>query len=720
MRYNLENYFPQQTLQMFDDYDGFPPPPTTPSVGRSITYEDIHLEEEIGRGGFGLVHRGSVDGIDVAVKEPVNKPAEIDDEFANEARFWQGLTERGSPPFIADFYAWGEDPHPWICIEYLAGGTVEQFVVEYVREHNGTLPLNVALWMGIIIASAVEYAHSQGVTHRDLKPDNVLLSETEEEKIPYPKLTDWGLARVPVFGDDDDLLFTPYAAPEQLRDDRHEIVDQSQGEGIDIYQVGLIIHFLLTGRHPVDSTAEMEIHQRIIQGDIPSPSERNPALPVGIDAIIMKAIAPQRVDRYENISKFRGALENLFRSCISVTQIRHEGTNYARSGTTDAELATSAKSESPPTLAPVWETKLSSQPVQMPLAIGNRLYIPTTNRIVSLNLETGRRIQSFDFGLPAAEDELVGLAAKRQQLYATTKQGRLISVRDEREIVDETQFDGNAASSPLIVPNREPDFVMGFLEDHSLHLFRVTSRGETKWEQQLGAGLNRPVPAYQPEQGRLWVVAGDRVAEIDVESGNEKFYAGCPKPVTTPVAYQDRLYYGADTQGGQEIVCVDTSRQGIDWSYRVGADLDISGIAVNNETVVATTTGTPETHGQLIAIERTEGNANWIQRFGNASLTSPSIGSEHVHAALYFDDEAQYRYLQNEEKVSQNSSDPQEVLGRKNLPEQIANILSTRLKSGERAYTARVPGEVTTRPIPRKNVVVTISDEGNCWCFNAG
>jgi len=715
MKSDPANYFSQQTIQLFEDYDGFPPPPTSPTVEESIDYEDIQLTEEIGVGGFGVVHRGTYNGIDVALKEPRVGNSTVDESFINEARFWEGLTANGTPPFITNFYDWGSDPNPWICIEYLKGGTLDEFVAKHVKEHNEPLPLRIALWMGIIIACAVEYAHAQGVTHRDLKPNNILLHESDGHPVPYPKLTDWGLARVPVFTDDDDVLLTQYAAPEQLQDDHHEVADQDQGEGIDIYQVGLLVHLLLTGRHPVDSQSRMEMHQRIVHGDIPTPSERNPTLPAGIDPAIMRAIAPNRANRYQNISKFRETLENLFRSCISVRQIRQEAMNYGRTRTAKTELRSPAEPGSVGEFGKVWETQLSGRPVQTPLAIGNQLYIPLHNRVISLNLETGSRIHTFDFGLPSIDDEVIGLAARGQHLYAATKQGRLLSVQDEREIIDGAHIEGNLVASPLVIPNQDPGFVLVFNDGQAMNLYRITEKGEIEWKKQLGVGLARPLPAYQPEQELLRIVAGDSVAEVDITNGTEEFYVDCPKPVTTPVANQDKLYYGAHEDGEGKIVSINTTTQGKEWSSSLGERVNISGLAVTNEMVITTTIGTPKSHGQVLALERTEGNLSWKTSFGNASLSPPSIGSDHIHVSVFFDEEAQYNYLRNKGKVSEQTSNAQDVLSRELLPDQLPNMISINLESGQQAYRARVAGEVTIQPIPRRDFVVVVSDNGKCY-----
>jgi len=180
MRSDPSQYLPESTRQVFSDYGSFPPPPDANRLHAEVEYDEIDIvEERVGRGGFAVVHHGRVDGCDVALKEPradSNAPPET---FVAEAEFWQGLTGEKSPPFLVDCYAWGTDPHPWICTEFLPRGTLYRYLEEYVESKGRWLPLDTALWMATVLARAVEYAHSQGLTHRDLKPDNILLKEVE-------------------------------------------------------------------------------------------------------------------------------------------------------------------------------------------------------------------------------------------------------------------------------------------------------------------------------------------------------------------------------------------------------------------------------------------------------------------------------------------------------------------------------------------------------------
>lgn len=716
------NYFPTQTIQLFEDYEGYPPPPSNSTPREAISYQNIDIvQEEIGKGGYGVVHKGQIDDIPVAVKEPRTASAQIGEAFNREIELWAGLTSNGSPPFIVDFYDSGKEPQPWLCIEYLSGSTLEAFISEYVEKHRSSLPVDDALWLGIIIACGVEYAHDQGVAHWDLKPDNILCQETGEE-LPYPKLTDWGLARVPVFAEDDETLLTPYAAPEQLEDERYSAVDQEQGIGIDIYQLGLIIHFLLTGQHPIDTSSRMEMHQRIVQGDIPLPSERNPSLPAGIDPVIMKALAKNRTDRYKNISKLREALENVFRSCVNVDDMRVEFADYSRSGATNTELSSSDGGGERFSLTTSWETTLSEDPVHAPLAVGNRLYYPLTDRVIIINLDTGKRVQEFELGLPISNDELVGISARRQQLYATTKEGRLISVRDNRTIINQDKYDGTNLTSPIILPGREPAFIIvaADAQDDNQKIFRVTADGEITWERQIGKGKKRPTPVFQPERGTMSMVSANGIAKIDVESGNSELYEDCLTPKTNLVAYKDRLYYAGRDIEGYAVVCLDIAESATDWKQIIGQSPKVNGIAVDNEEVVVATAGTPANHGQLTCLERTDGNIRWKRTFGNASVSIPAISSNHVHASLYLDLDVHRDYLQKTDKLSKAITDPQEAFERYKLPEQFDNIRSLQLQTGDTTFAAATPGAVELSVVPRNERLVVSTNGPKCIMFQSG
>ncbi len=244
--------------------EGDSTPTAQPSFGRNPT-EDYAICGKIGDGGMGIVYlaRDRRLGRYVAIKR-LNERALADpilrSRFLHEARAVAALNHA----YIVHIYALGEDAlGPYIVMEYVSGPvstevvqpeapdqpppknvTLEQFI-------NRTGPMNAedAVTMLLKIARTIVYAHSCGVIHRDLKPANILLDPSEE-----PKLVDFGLARITPRngGQREEELTVPgeklislgYSAPELEQD-----ASTSDGRA-DIYSLGAILYFLLTGRNP--------------------------------------------------------------------------------------------------------------------------------------------------------------------------------------------------------------------------------------------------------------------------------------------------------------------------------------------------------------------------------------------------------------------------------------------------------------------------------------
>ncbi len=253
---------PTQTVVVRPDRDEVPL--QTNSGGRSPT-EDYAICGKIGDGGMGVVYlaRDRRLGRYVAIKR-LNERALADpilrSRFLHEARAVAALNHA----YIVHIYALGEDAlGPYIVMEYVSGPANTEVVAPDAQDQpppknitleqyiNRTGPMSAedAVAMLLKIARTIVYAHSCGVIHRDLKPANILLDPSEE-----PKLVDFGLARITPRngGQREEELTVPgeklislgYSAPELEQD-----ASTSDGRA-DIYSLGAILYFLLTGRNP--------------------------------------------------------------------------------------------------------------------------------------------------------------------------------------------------------------------------------------------------------------------------------------------------------------------------------------------------------------------------------------------------------------------------------------------------------------------------------------
>ena len=202
------------------------------------------------------------------------------DRFLQEARAIAALNHRN---IVTVFKLGEDDAGPYIVMEYLRGGDVQQRIVA-----EGKLDLSTALSIIRDVGQALSYAHRKSVVHRDIKPSNILLTEDGT-----PKLVDFGLAQI---GRESELSMTGYGmgtlsymAPEQRRDAKHA------DHRTDIYSLGVMMYELVAGRVPFPS-GDVGYHH--LHTEPESPRNVNPKIPEALEAIILKAMKKNKEERY--------------------------------------------------------------------------------------------------------------------------------------------------------------------------------------------------------------------------------------------------------------------------------------------------------------------------------------------------------------------------------------------------------------------------------------
>ncbi len=207
------------------------------------------IDSELGRGAMGVVYRARDPRIDrtVAIKTVSLLGLEPDAEQEYRERFVVEARAAGrlSHPRIVTIFDVAEDPYtltPYIVMEYVSGRSLE----EVLCTENGILPLDTALQVTQELAEALDYAHAQGIVHRDVKPSNIIVAEDG-----HPKIADFGIAKLnaPDLPQTGRTLGTPaYMSPEQLRGDP---VDGRS----DLFSLGVILYQLLTRHRPFPRAA---------------------------------------------------------------------------------------------------------------------------------------------------------------------------------------------------------------------------------------------------------------------------------------------------------------------------------------------------------------------------------------------------------------------------------------------------------------------------------
>ena len=226
-----------------------------------------------------------------------------DDNFLARFRREAKAVAKLEHPNIVPIYDYSEhEGRPFLVMKYIEGDTLKAKLREVPLTIDETLKISKA------IGSALDYAHSQGVLHRDVKPSNVLLA-----KDGNIYLADFGLARIAQSGDvsltTEQVLGTPqYMSPEQA-------LGSSDLDGrTDIYSFGVLLYELVTGRVPFNADTPFAIIHDHIYTPLPMPREINPTVSEDIQRVLLKALAKNKDDRYQNMASFIDAFERAITS----------------------------------------------------------------------------------------------------------------------------------------------------------------------------------------------------------------------------------------------------------------------------------------------------------------------------------------------------------------------------------------------------------------------
>jgi serine/threonine protein kinase len=211
-------------------------------------------------------------------------------QFLREAQIVSQL----SHPAIISLYDVGieQENVAYLVMEYVAGKTLQQVLAE------SAVPLPRACAWAADLAGALGRAHKAGIIHGDLKPANILI--TEEGNV---KLGDFGIARFATqVSGSGSMMGTPaYLSPEQ-------ILGQPQNSRSDLFSLGVVIYQMMTGAAPFEGTSVSAVCAQILSAEPVPPSQRNRAVPEGLDHVVMRCLAKNPADRYPNAEAFAASL----------------------------------------------------------------------------------------------------------------------------------------------------------------------------------------------------------------------------------------------------------------------------------------------------------------------------------------------------------------------------------------------------------------------------
>jgi predicted Ser/Thr protein kinase len=319
-----------------------PPPPgkrperapsaSPPRTELPRTFGGYRLLEEIGRGGMGVVYRAQQESLNRVVALKMIRPgAQASEEtirrFCREAQA-AGVLDH---PNIVPVYEYGElEGQPYFTMAYVPGTNLR----DWVKSHG--LPGRaecVALMRAL--ADAIDFAHQHGIIHRDLKPENILLVRGR------PRIVDFGLAKyfsggpgLPVETVQGEILGTPvFMAPEQAAGDSNRISPL-----VDIYSLGGVLYFLLTGRAPFNGPNLEKVLWQVRYNDPTPPRTLNPQADAELEAICLRCLHKDPEQRYQSAAALAADLQRAERGQSAAT---------SASGTTSATTVSVAEGPKP-------------------------------------------------------------------------------------------------------------------------------------------------------------------------------------------------------------------------------------------------------------------------------------------------------------------------------------------------------------------------------------
>lgn len=274
-----------------------------PMLGMQLA--NFKVERLLGQGGMAMVYYGE----DVKLHRPVaikvldkryrNHPSYAS-RFVNEARM---MAKWHHENIIDIYYSDEAQGFPYYVMEFVDGQDLGA-VMDLYHQEGKLMPIADVLRVGKAVASALDYAHKQGVIHRDVKPSNILLS-----KDGRVLLGDFGMALEVRDGSQGNIFGTPhYISPEQAKRSA-DAVPQS-----DIYSLGVILFEILTGEVPFNDPSPANVALLHISKKPPAPSSINPSLSPAVETVLLKALEKNIRERYQTGAKFIEALESALTS----------------------------------------------------------------------------------------------------------------------------------------------------------------------------------------------------------------------------------------------------------------------------------------------------------------------------------------------------------------------------------------------------------------------
>ena len=257
--------------------------------------------EEIGKGGMAVVYKAKCQVLNRYVALKVLRPefrgdADFVERFKIEAQSAGGLSH---PNIVSIYDVCQEDGLNFIVMEYVEGITLKQYIAR-----NGVLGWKEAVDYAAQICAGLEHAHKKGIVHRDIKPQNIIITREGTAKI-----TDFGIAKATnaatIEMGASNMGSVHYFSPEQARGG---FVDCKS----DIYSLGVILYEMVTGKVPFDGDNLVTIAMQHLENAPTAPTKLNPEIPESLETIIGRAMCKEKTGRYDDVTKMLIDLKKVY------------------------------------------------------------------------------------------------------------------------------------------------------------------------------------------------------------------------------------------------------------------------------------------------------------------------------------------------------------------------------------------------------------------------
>lgn len=274
----------------------------TPQTLEGQTIGKYRVLEALGRGGMAQVYKAYHAQLDryVAIKmlrSDLVEEQEFLERFRREAKAVSGLRH---PNIVQVFDFDVQDEMYYMVMELLEGDTLRASLNNY-RVNGKRMPINEILRITKDVLAGLEYAHNEGIIHRDIKPANIMLTKKGQAV-----LTDFGIAQI--------VGSTQYTATGALMGTLNYMAPEQGFKGqcdqrSDIYSLGIVLYEMLLGYMPFDADTPLAILMKHLNDPLPLPTKVDPNLSADLEHILLKALAKDPDDRYQNAAEMATAIQ---------------------------------------------------------------------------------------------------------------------------------------------------------------------------------------------------------------------------------------------------------------------------------------------------------------------------------------------------------------------------------------------------------------------------